>query len=329
MRTAVIAALLLLGDPSGARAFLFGKISDKEAAEMLDRMEDAFGRGDCSAVAALSENLFNEKPSSVIRKKAYYYLGRCYEAQGATDKAVTIYQLAYGLYPENRFFSARLSAIYLRSGFYDEAIPLFERALRDRSDDISANAGLGRCYASLGFLSKAKVYYSRAVVLGEFKDMALLKEYSSWMLRKRDWEEAELILGYAAELDPGDAHIWESLGRSAAGRGDYGEAAVHLREAVKLAPSDRVLALELALTELLDGSYEAALAAVPSAQGEKSVLALVVRGMALYKKGDKTGALECFRGASLLKKRSFAAEFSAALARGLSGPKGEHARKIP
>ena len=329
MRPAVLSAIMLLAAPSGVSAFLFGKISDKEAAEMLGRMADAFDRGDCSSVAALSEDLFNEKPPSDIREKAYYYLGRCYEVQGATDKAVTIYNLAYGLYPDNKFFSSRLSAIYLHAGFYAEAIPLFKRMLQDRADDIAANAGLGRCYASLGFLSKAKLYYSRAVVLGEFKDMGLLKEYASWMLKKRDWEEAELILNYAVRLDSGDAQLRESLSRAAAGRGDYGEAAGRLREAVNLAPADRSLALALALAELLDGNYEAALAAVPSAKGEKNALALVVRGMALHKKGDRDGAVGCFRKASISGGRSFVAAFAAALAAGGTEPEGAYARKIP
>ena len=313
---AVLAALLLAAVPSGAAAFLFGGTSDKKAGDMLGLMTVSFDRGDCPAVADMSVALFSEKPPPAIREKAYSYLGRCYESQGLPDKAITMYKLAFGLYPENRFFPSRLAAIYLRSGFYDVAAPLFEKALKDRSDDIEANAGLARCSASLGFLAKAKVYYSRAAILGEFGDQALLKEYAFWMLRKRDWEEAELILGYAVKLAPGDAWPREALARAAAGRGDYKKAAAHMREAVSLDASDRALPLELALTEFLGGEYDAALASVTGV--EDNALALVIRGMALQKKGDKALSLEYFRKASAFNDRPFIAAFAAALS-GLGG----------
>ncbi len=310
---AFLAALLLAAAPSSGAAFLFGGVSDKKAGDMLGLMEAGFDRGDCPAVVVMSGALFGEKPPSAVREKAYSYIGRCYESQGLPDKAITVYKLAYGLYPENKFYPSRLAAIYLRSGFYEVAIPLFEKALRDRSDDIGANSGLARCYASLGFLIKAKDYYSRAAILGDFRDADLLKEYAGWMLRKRDWEEAELILGYAGKVAPGDAWICEASARAAAGRGDYKKAAAHLREAVKLAPSDRPLALELALAEFLGGNYDAALALCQVNGRDENALALVIRGMVLQKKGDKARALEYFRKASAFSDRPFIAAFAAAL----------------
>ncbi len=316
---AVLAVLLLAAAPSSAAAFLFGDTSEKKAGDILGLIVAAFDRGDCPAVVDMSGELFGEKPPAAVREEAYSYLGRCYEYQGVPDKAITVYKLAYGLYPENIFFPARLAAIYLRSGFYEAAIPLFEKALKDRPDDIEANAGLARCYASLGFLIKAKTYYSRAAILGDFRDTDLLKEYSGWMLRKRDWEEAELILGYAIKLAPRDARLFEALGRTAAGRGDYRAAAVHLREAVKLDPSDRALPLELALAELLGGDSAAALSSGMVPGGEDNALALLIRGMALQKQGEKALALECFRKASAFNDRPFIAAFAAALL-GSGGP---------
>lgn len=314
MRRAAFYALALALMPSQAGAFLFGRTSDDRAAGILARMTAAFEGGDCPAAVELSSELFREKPPSAFREKAYSYLGRCYESQGAPDKAVAVYKLADGLYPDNSFFASRLAAIYMKSGFYESAVPLYERELGRRSDDIVANAGLARCYASLGFLSKAKTYYSRAAVLGDFRDLELLREYAAVMLRKRDWDEAELILGYAAGLAPGDAALLEASARAASGRGDYAKAAARLREAAALAPSDRSLRLELALAELLGGDPRPALSAVPSTAGENSALALVLRGLALSKTGDKTGAEECFRKASAFRDRPFIAAFSAALA---------------
>ena len=320
MKTA-LTALIFASIPLNAAAFLFGGTSDKKAVDLIGVMAAGFAAGDCPAVVEISGELLGEKPPPEIKEKAYSYLGRCYESQGLADKAITMYKLAHGLYPENRFFPARLAAIYLRSGFYDLAVPLFEEALRDRPDDIQANAGLARSYASMGFLSKAKTYYSRAVILGEFGNLTLMKEYIGWMLKKRDWEETELIAGYAGKLAPEDAQLSEALARVAAGRGDHKQAALKMREAVSLAPSDTALALELALTEFLAGDYDAALASVPVRERESNALALVIRGMALRKKGDMPGSLECFRKASDIGGRSFVAAFAAALA----GPGGKNA----
>ena len=301
--------------PVNAAAFLFGGISDKKAEDMLAGMAANFENGDCQSVSEISQTLFREKPSSAIREKAYSYIGRCYESQGLPDKAITVYKLAYGLYPENYFFAARLAAIYLKTGFYATAVPLYEKVLQVRSDDVEANAGLARCHASLGFLSKAKPYYSRAVILGDFGDLGLLKEYAAQMLRKRDWEEAALIADYAVKLAPGDAGLYEVMARVAAGRGDYKQAAAHMRAAVKLKSSGTELLLELALLEFLDGNYEAALSAIPAAGAEHRPLALVIRGMALYKKGERVRAMEYLKEAAA-GGRPFISAFAAALVKG-------------
>jgi len=315
-RVVMLTAALLV--PVNAAAFLFGGISDKKAEDMLAGMAANFENGDCRSVAEISQTLFREKPSSAIREKAYSYIGRCYESQGLPDKAITVYKLAYGLYPENDFFAARLASIYLKTGFYATAVPLFEKVLKGRSDDVEANSGLARCYASLGFLSKAKPYYSRAAILGDFGDLSLLKEYAAQMLRKRDWEEAALIADYALKLAPGDAALYEVMARVAAGRGDYKQAAAHMRAAVKLKSSGTELVLELALLEFLGGNYEAALSALPAAGTEHGALSLVIRGMALYKKGERARALEYFKEAAG-SGQSFISAFAAALAKGEMG----------
>ncbi len=312
MTRAGTAALLLLLTQLNASAFWFRGISDKKAESMLGEMSADFEKGDCRAVVELSQGLFNEKPPSAIRERAYSYLGRCYETQGSYDKAITVYKLARGLYPENDLFSERLAVIYLRTGFYDLAVPLFEKVLEGRSDDIEGNSSLARCYASLGFLSKAKLYYSRAAILGDFSDLALLKEYAAQMLRKRDWEEAGLIADYGVKLAPGESFFYEVRARTSAGRGDYKAAAGYMRSAIKLAPSDADLTLELALIELLGGDPEGALVYVPAEVPGHNALSLAIRGMALHKKGEGALALDCFKGAAA-SGEPFIASFAAAL----------------
>jgi len=289
----LLCALSLAVSELNAGAFrFFGLGSEVKALAILDTMKADFGKGDCAAVVADGDALFREKPSSETRKYAYKYLGQCYESQELPDKAISVYKLGLGLYPEERFFSARLAAIYLKAGLYSTAAPLFKDIIGDRPDDIEANAGLGKSYAETGFLAKAKDYYSRAVILGDFKDSRLMKEYAWWMIKKRDWGEAELILSKALELDAGDAGVYAALSRISSGKGDYKSAAARLSAALERKPGNRSFALERALVLLMAGDAAGAAGAASDflKDGTQDPFASLIKGMALYKKGDLAGA---------------------------------------
>ncbi len=293
--SAALAAALLLAAAAPARAFLFWGHGNARAGALLGEMGAAFGRGDCVTVLERSGDFFGEKPPAEMREEAYGYTGRCYEASGSTDKAIGVYKLAIGLYPENSLFAYRLALIYNQSGFPETAVPLFIKVLAVYPDDIGANLGLARAYAALGFLAKAGDYYSRAVILQDFKDGPVLKEYAFCMLRKRDWNEALFAAGKGAQVSPALA-AWPLVeARVRAGRGDYHTALASMEAAIRLEPS-RHLRLERALYQLLGGLPRRA---AESADAELLLdkadpLASLVKGMALYKLGDKAGAAEYF-----------------------------------
>ncbi len=289
-KTAVLAALLL-AVPLPARAFLFGGATDKKAAAMLSGMRASSALGDCKAVLEIAPGFLGEKPPSPLREEAYIYISGCYEKTGLTDKAIGLYKLALGLYPENIFFASRLAAIYNQAGFPENAVPLFLKALDMKSDDVGANLGLARAYSVLGFLAKAKVFYSRAVVLQDFSDAAVLREYAFCMLKKRDWGEALYIAGRGEAAAPGYA-VWRLVeARVLAGQGLYDRALPVIGAAILLEPS-RQLRLERALYLLLDGLPDKAAEAAGSelAVNKDDALAAVVKGMALYSLGRKTEA---------------------------------------
>lgn len=308
------AALLLalwLAAPAGA--FLFGGAAEERAGALLAELRSAYEAGDCQTALALSEKFFAEKPSGRLREEAYGYAGRCHEAGGAVDKAISLYKLALGLYPENALFSHRLALIYNRAGFQQLAVPLFLKVLVAAPDDIEANLGLARAYASLGFLTRARDHYSRAVILQYFQDPAALEEYARCMLRKGDWGEAIFVASKGAETMPGSA-VWPALeARAMAGQGKYQPALSLLEAAIRLEPS-RALRLERALYLLMGGLPARALAA---AEAELSAgpdaLASLVKGMALYALGRRAEA------APWLSAGKEAGPFSAGVAAALLG----------
>lgn len=310
----VLAAALLLAAAVPARAFLFGGHSDKEAAALLGEMSAAFERGECVTVLEKFGDFFGEKPPAKMREEAYGYAGRCFEASGSTDKAIGVYKLARGLYPENSLFAYRLALIYNQSGFPENAVPLFLKVLAVYPDDIGANLGLARSYASLGFLAKAGDYYSRAVILQDFKDGPALKEYAFCMLKKRDWNEALFVAGKGSQVSPG-LSAWPLVeARVRAGKGEYYKAVAAMEAAVKLEPS-RHLRLERALYQLLAGLPRRAMAAADAELllDKADPLASLVKGMALYNLGDKAGSAEYFTRAGA--GEPFTAKIAAAFLR--------------
>lgn len=295
-RLPVLCLLLALAAP--AEAFFFGALSDKRAEAMLTGMRSDFDRGDCSSVLDISDSFLGEKPPAGLREEAYGYIGRCYERQGLADKAISLYKLGLGLYPGNSLFALRLALIYNRAGFSADAVPLFLKVLDRRSDDVEANLGLARAYAALGFYSKAKVFYSRAVALQDFGDTAVLKEYAFCMLKKRDWDEALFIAGKGAQAEPGSPDWKLAEARVMAGRGDYRRAVAAMDAAIRTAPSRR-LRLERALYLLLSGAKRQAVEAADAelALDGTDALASLVKGMALYSLGEKAAAAKWFSAA--------------------------------
>ena len=321
---ALAAALLLAAAP--AQAFLFWGGGDGRSGALLEEMRSAFGRGDCDAVLQKADDFFGEKPPAGMREEAYGYTGRCYEASGSTDKAIGTYKLARGLYPENSLFAYRLALIYNKSGFPENAVPLFIKVLAVYPGDIGANLGLARAYAALGFLAKAGDYYSRAVILQDFKDGPALKEYAFCMLKKRDWNEALFAAGKGAQVSPA-LSAWPLVAaRAGAGRGDYHQALKSMEAAIELEPS-RHLRLERALYLLLGGlPLRAAEAADAELLLDKAdPLASLVKGMALYKLGDKAGAADYFARAGA--GEPFTAKIAEAFLRGPEKREGDSCKK--
>ncbi len=297
-KRAGLGAALVLAAALPARAFFFGGNSDKRARALLSEMDGAFGRGDCVTVLEKAGEFFGEKPPAELREEAYGYAGRCFETSGSTDKAIGVYKLAGGLYPENSLFAYRLALIYNQSGFPGNAVPLFNKVLAVYPDDIGANLGLARAYSALGFLARAGDYYSRAVILQDFKDGPALKEYAFCMLKKRDGNEALFLAGKGAQVSPWLA-VWPLVeARVRAGKGEYYKALAAMEAALKLQPS-RQLRLERAVYLLLAGlPRRAAEAADAELLLDKTdPLASLVKGLALYNLGDKAGSAEYFNRA--------------------------------
>ncbi|MDA8130303.1 MAG: hypothetical protein M0011_02245 [Elusimicrobia bacterium] len=322
MRTLLLTLLLLASARSEAFLF-FGGSRDRAAEAALEQARAAYAAGDCQTALQKADGLLAGKPPSAVREGAYALMGPCYETSGAADKAIGLYRLALGLYPDNIVFSSRLADIYNRSGFYENAVPLLLKVLNLRPGDLGATLGLARAYSSLGFLSKAKDYYSKTAALQNFGDAGLLEEYARCMLRKRDWDESLFLAGKGAALSPRSA-VWPLVeARVAAGRGDYYAAVASMERAMRFSDARR-LRMERALYLLLGGlprrAADAAEAELSSAPEDP--LASAIKGMALYSLGERAPAGAYFKAAE--KGGGFTARLAGAFLKG-PGSTGEAA----
>ncbi|HAF94633.1 MAG: hypothetical protein A2X34_10915 [Elusimicrobia bacterium GWC2_51_8] len=284
--------------PVDGFCFFFGRGADRTP-EMFEAMRSDFEKGDCASVVEKAGSFLNERPSSVLKETVFQYMGRCYEREGLADRAISLYQLASGLYPGNYFFAARLAEIYLDAGFYENSITLFTKIISVRPGDLEANLGLARAYARLGFLSRAKKYYSRAVALTDFGDLAALREYASLMIKKRDWPEASMLAEKGRNAEPSDAFWPRTLAQVWAGKGDYEQALAYMNSAVKFSPKSRPLALERALYLVLSGNTGSAVIGADEAlaKSPSDPLAALIKAMALFKEGEIDKARSYFESA--------------------------------
>ena len=316
----VLLFLLLLVPAAPARAFLFGRSADKAAGARLGEMRGAFEKGDCAAVLAAADTFLRAKPPAAMREEAFGYMGRCYEASGSTDKAISLYQLSLGLHPENKLFASRLALIYNAAGFPENAAPLFLKVLALKPDDLEANLGLARAYAALGFLARAAEFYGKAVELQNYRDPAILDEYARCLLRKRDWAGAAVAAARGREVTPRSAAWPITEARASAGQGEYFKAVEAMDAAIRY-ESSRRFRLERALYLLLGGLPRRA---IEAAEAElkldpQDALASQVKGMALYALGSKAEASPYF--AAALKGGPFTAKVAGAFLGGAApGP---------
>lgn len=295
----IVSLFPLLFLPSDGFCFFFGRGPDKTPV-LFEAMRADFEKGDCASVLGKADAFLKEGPSPGLKETAYQYMGRCYESEGLDDKAISLYKLASGLYPENAFFAARLAGIYLETGFYGNSVALFLKVLSVRPDDLQANLGLARAYARLGFFSRAKPYYSRTVALTDFGDPAVMREYAALMIKKRDWSEAIMLAEKGRQAEPSAAFWPQTLARVWAGKGDYKKAWAYMNSALKLSPESRPLALERALYLLLWGNTGEAQseANLLLAGDPNDPLAGLIKAIALFKDGKKDQAQSYFESAA-------------------------------
>ena len=102
------------------------------------------------------------RPTSTLASN----LGLCCQRLGEAEAAVTAYDQAIRLDPQNAFAYNNAAALYFREGDYETALEYAEQALDINPNMKQALGTAAICYALLGYETEYKDHYRRAVAAG-------------------------------------------------------------------------------------------------------------------------------------------------------------------
>ncbi|MDT8287398.1 MAG: tetratricopeptide repeat protein, partial [Elusimicrobiales bacterium] len=218
------AALLLLLALCPVEAFFWKKKTDPSHEKLMEAAISRLDDGDCAGAVDSINSLLALGPSREIKERAYYCLGKCHEALGASDRAIGTYRLAAALYPGNTLFSKALAELYLSNGFYDKAAGIYRPLVGKNPSSSRLNLGLARSYAGLGALAEAAAGYAAARAAGA-EGSDFLSEYARCLESMRDFDGALVLLDQARAAAPSDGTLPRLMARVNARMGAHSRAA--------------------------------------------------------------------------------------------------------
>lgn len=174
---------------------------------------------------------------------AYLVLGNQLLEQKKNDEAIDVYERARTLLPDDEQINYIMGRIYSGIGHYDEALTLFEAAIRVNPDFAEAEMELGLAYRRRG----------------EQQQGHDAEELSQEDYRQKDYRQAILHLKRAVELRKNYADALATLGGLYRRIQDYGMALEYYREAAQADPESSYALGNVASLEWYEGQQAVAL----------------------------------------------------------------------
>ena len=142
--------------------------------------------------------------------EAHYNLAAMLQARGELAEAMTQYEVALQLRPENATVNNAFAAAIMSAGRPDRAIQYLEAALHARPDYFDAHYNLGTALAMTGDFSGAVEHFGAAVRLNP-KDANAEANLGGALAETGKWKEARTHLERALAIDPHNALARENL----------------------------------------------------------------------------------------------------------------------
>lgn len=229
-RIAAAAFTLFLALPAPAQIRWPWREPSEGRIRPIQALHDA-NRSDAVVEALRPE--FMQKLRGTDLRQAYVLLGENLDRLGRVDEAIGVYQLGVTLFPRNVDLLTRQAGLLNRAGLYNQAKPLFERALVREPRHVGANLGLAEVYRSLSYFEQSAAHYETALEEQPARP-ALWGDYAEVLLAMQDYRTADLALRKAVELAPLDPQPRVLLGFAQRAQGDLAGAVARLDEALAL-----------------------------------------------------------------------------------------------
>ena len=147
-----------------------------------------------------------------------------------------LWKYEIGIFPDSVALAyINLGCIYSEKGLLDEAIQLYERALKINPNYLQAFVNLGNEYRKKGDAGRAEEFYQKAIKMNPEYAGARLHIAEVWM-NQGLIEKAVLEYEKILDTNPTSAEAHYGLGVACYGKGKLDEAIMHYQKALDLKP---------------------------------------------------------------------------------------------
>ena len=165
-----------------------------------DRIAAALRDQQFATALSLLRDALKEAPANA---QLWTMQGVAYEGQGNAGEALSSFRHALKLAPDNVPALEKAAQLEYDAGS-PEGIPLLERLLRLRPNDLTTHGMLAVLEYQKGECAAAVVHFEKAAALFESKPPAL-HAWGACLVKLKRFEEADEVFQKSMALDPGDA----------------------------------------------------------------------------------------------------------------------------
>jgi tetratricopeptide (TPR) repeat protein len=262
--------------------------------------------------ASLWEDAVRKAPNSSF---GHYYLGKAYEGEGLTEKAIDAYKASIRLNPEAIWTHNKLAALYFINSMFDKAIVHYKLSLELDPEDVVGYINMGKAYMEKGLIKNADEQFRTALRVDP-DNAALYSDIGNAYLQGGYVDKAIEHFETALRLNPeNEAIAHNNLGAAYQSKGLFEKAVEHYRLAAELEPRNPASYFNLGTAYqsrgLLDNAiqlYQIVLKVAPDYSEAHSNLGVAYQSMGMTDK-----AIEHYRAALELNPKNALAHYNLGL----------------
>ncbi len=199
----------------------------------LSRAEGLAKHGRCGEAVPILDRTLPAVPMDqpTQMSRGYLQLGKCLLEADHPSDALTAFQRAVDLDPDNLDAKVELGNLFVLGGLPQQAVPLAQQVLARRPGDAKTLSLMGAIALASGKPDEAEKMY-RSAFDADNQQPEIALAYADVLNRVDKPEQVATVLTQAAEAS-NDAQLWLSLGRFEEHRGNVAKAEGAYRSAVK------------------------------------------------------------------------------------------------